>query len=147
MKIYLLRHGEALPAPVDAERTLSARGQQQANAIGKALQVREATVQTIYHSGILRAQQTAEIVATHLHSPPTEQLAHLRPEDPIKPMALQIATWINPTMLVGHLPYMMYLVEALTLGTVVDFNPATLVCLEGGGEKWCLQWVMHPQVD
>ncbi len=142
MKLYLSRHGEAAWAETDRERPLSSSGSAQVNQVGIALRERGVMVEDIYHSGILRAQQTAELLAPHVGSNHIIPLSGLCPEDPVEPMVLEITTWNKPKLLVGHLPYMGYLVEALTSAWVL-FDTATVVCLEGGAGSWKVQWVLQ----
>jgi len=62
MKLYLVRHGAALPASKEPSRPLSGEGQRGVERI--ALFLREAGVKVnhIYHSDKLRAAQTASIL-------------------------------------------------------------------------------------
>lgn len=145
MKLYLTRHGEAVSAEINPDRPLSLLGQKQVDGVGTELHDRGIVVDKIYHSGIVRARQTAELLASHIQAVSVEQLPGLRPEDPVEPMEIAATTWTQPMMLVGHLPYMGYLLEALTLHSAsVIFNPATVVCLASVGDGWILEWVIHP---
>ena len=67
MELYLVQHGEATPKEVDPARPLTERGQVEVRRVAHAAHVAGVTVSTIYHSGKLRAQQTAEILAKELH--------------------------------------------------------------------------------
>jgi phosphohistidine phosphatase len=145
MKLYLTRHGEAVAAEINSERPLSQLGQQQVKWIGAQLHARGIVVDKIYHSGIVRARQTAELLAPQVQAGSISQLSGLRPEDPVEPMEIAIADWTQPVMLVGHLPYMAYLLDTLTLhSAAVMFNPATVVCLAPAGRAWTVEWVLHP---
>ncbi len=64
MRITLIRHAEAGDdAPRDEARALTARGRQDARRMGRALARRDVTFSVIVTSPLVRAVQTAEIVA------------------------------------------------------------------------------------
>jgi phosphohistidine phosphatase len=62
MKLYFLRHTEALDGMNDAARPLSARGRHQAEAIGEFLARVGIGMDAAYSSPLVRAWQTAELV-------------------------------------------------------------------------------------
>ncbi|HSS40527.1 MAG TPA: phosphohistidine phosphatase SixA [Polyangia bacterium] len=64
MRVTLIRHAEAGDdAPRDEARALTARGRQDARRMGRALARRDVTFSVIVTSPLVRAVQTAEIVA------------------------------------------------------------------------------------
>jgi phosphohistidine phosphatase len=145
MKLYLVRHGEALPSTTDLQRPLSEEGRSQVGCVAKHLLEENAHPQHIYHSGILRAAQTAALLAEGLHVTHVEEITGLLPEDDIEPIVHQIATWTQDTLLVGHLPYIHHLLCVLSdEGHYVSFDTATTVCLEKAGEKWLIMAVLNP---
>ena len=94
MRLYLVQHGDAVPEQLDLERTLSAAGQREVGAVARLLASTGARAVRVAHSGKLRAQQTAELLATAL-APGTvpEIMTGLNPNDPVEPMARGIADW------------------------------------------------------
>lgn len=69
MRIYLVRHAEALPRgilPVDDHRHLVAEGRKQSRKLGKVLRTLGVEWDRILSSPSMRAVQTAEIVAARL---------------------------------------------------------------------------------
>lgn len=65
MKIYLVRHGDAVPPHVeltDAHRYLSAHGRQTCRAVGRFLRELGVTFDVILTSPLMRAVQTAELI-------------------------------------------------------------------------------------
>ncbi len=69
MRVILVRHGKASKDPKythDEERPLTGRGKAEVTALAEWLGRAGITVHQIRHSGLLRAQQTAEIFARHL---------------------------------------------------------------------------------
>ena len=66
MNIYLVRHGEAVSEKLDPKRPLTSSGREEVQRIGRLAAAKNVKVSAIFHSGILRAKQTAEILAEHL---------------------------------------------------------------------------------
>src|SRR2546423_13462092 len=62
MKLYFLRHAEAVEGPDDADRLLSPRGKRQAREVGRFLKRAAVEFDAAYSSPLVRARQTAEIV-------------------------------------------------------------------------------------
>src|SRR5438094_8900883 len=67
MEFYLVRHGEAVSENQDRERPLTQAGRQDVEQVARVASARNVQVSVIFHSGILRAKETAEILAAHLH--------------------------------------------------------------------------------
>ncbi len=66
MELFLLRHGHAeSEAPSDRERRLSVLGRQEVAQVVQAQRDALAKVKQLWVSPFLRAQQTAQIVASH----------------------------------------------------------------------------------
>ena len=69
MRLYLVQHGDALPEQVDPERPLSAEGRRDVEAVARLLASAGTRAVRVAHSGKLRAQQTAEVLAAAWHLP------------------------------------------------------------------------------
>jgi phosphohistidine phosphatase len=152
MRLYLVQHGDAVPEQSDPERPLSAAGRRDVEAVARLLASNAIRAERVAHSGKLRAQQTAELLAAVLAPGMVpETMTGLNPNDPIKPMARTIAEWTSDVMLVGHLPFMGKLVAHLVAGDqrkpVVAFVPGTVVCLEQGETNRCaITWMVRPEI-
>ncbi len=147
-----MRHGEAASGAPDWQRPLSATGRAAVTAMAQRAQARGAGPAVIYHSGLLRARQTAELVAEVLGPQlGVAELAGLCPEDDpaIAKAELELAS--QPIMLVSHLPYLGRLAGLLVGGdiddSVVEFSPATLVCLSRRSASWQLKWSISAALD
>lgn len=145
MDFYLVRHGDALSASEDPERPLSPAGREAVARVARLARERQSQVAVIYHSGILRAQQTAEILAQSLA--PTAGVAvtsGLLPDDDPAIGQGQLEAATQPLMLVGHLPYMRRLAALLINGdperNVVDFAPADILCCTKEHLRWRINW-------
>lgn len=152
MKLYCVRHGEALDAFDDAQRALSPRGEQDVQNLAQHFLQQQLRVSQVIHSPRLRARQTAEILAQALKpNTVTEAKTGLDENDSVEQMADDIQHWQDDTMLVGHMPFMSRLVSQLMIDNsyqhLVDFVPGTIVCLENYGDKmWLFKWIMSPEL-
>jgi phosphohistidine phosphatase len=146
---YLVRHGNAVTAAENPGRPLSPAGRAGVERIAQLACERDVKVSLIHHSGILRAQATAEILARYLMPPlGVERLAGLLPEDdPVIAMA-ELEEAKDSIMLVGHLPHLNRLAALLVAGdpdrTVIEFSPATMVCCAKASGRWKIDWKLAP---
>ena len=146
MKLYLVRHATPVSADVDPERPLSDQGFMEARKSAEKLNNIRPT--RIYHSGKLRARQTAEAFSEATGAP-VEQADGLKPNDDPAIWAgkLKVAA-VPEAMMVGHLPYMARLVGLLVNGDpddlLVDFAPATVAMLESKDGAWELKGTFTP---
>lgn len=118
--LYLVRHGDAVPAETDPARPLSAKGEAEVEETAKELLAEGAQVSEIWHSGKLRAKQTAEIIARVLGVDKVIEKKGLKPDDPATPIADLIRQTNKSILIAGHLPFIPKLASLLQpdLGTV-----------------------------
>jgi phosphohistidine phosphatase len=147
--LYLVRHGDAVSASENPERPLSPTGREAVEQIARLARERQVEVSAIYHSGILRAKETAEILAKHLMPPSgVTAISGLLPEDDPMVGKAELEAAAAPIMLVGHLPYMSRLAALLVRGDmeapVVSFQPASMVCCSNVAAQWKIDWHLAP---
>src|SRR4051812_10692460 len=109
MHLYLIRHAHAVDAADDAARELSKKGRDQAKALGKFMHEREIFAPAaIWHSPLLRARETAELLAKHARiAARVSETAGLLPEDDPAVIASGVAhARLSSLALVGHEPFM-----------------------------------------
>jgi len=149
MEFYLVRHGEAVSQAVDGQRPLTPEGRRDVERLGQAAAQRSIQPGQIFHSGLLRAQQTAEILSESLG--PFEGVREsvgLRPDDDpvIAKAELELST--VSLMLVGHLPHISRLASFLVAGNaeeeLVQFAPATMLALFYENHRWKILWKLTP---
>jgi phosphohistidine phosphatase len=152
MKLYLVRHGDALAPDADPERRLSETGHRQVARMAAFLSEEGVRVARVFHSGKPRAQQTAAALAAAV-APGTPPHARegLNPNDPVEPLAEAIAAWREDCLIAGHMPHLARLASVLLTGrslpTGFDFEPAATACLErGDGGAWSLAWFVGPSL-
>ena len=151
MNIYLVRHGEAVSERLDPQRPLSSAGREEVERLARMAATKNVQVTAIFHSGILRAKQTAEVLAEPLRcTSGVQPLSGLRPQDDPAIAKAELEAAENPIMLVGHLPHLNRLVALLLSGDlesqVLQFPPATMVCCSNDTSKWKISWTLtsHP---
>jgi phosphohistidine phosphatase len=151
VRIYLVRHGEAKPDAVDAARPLSERGRAEVAHVARLAAGLRPAIAEIQHSGLLRARQTAEILAAQLApARGVRAIEGLAPNDEPAGTLAECEVAAEPVMLVGHLPHLGRLASALLVGSagreVIRFDTGTLVCLARGAGGWCVEWVIGPRL-
>lgn len=153
MKLYCARHGAAENADVNPERPLTEMGRQAVENVACYMGSAGVHVDHLMHSPKLRAIQTADIFAHSLQAEHVNQCEHLLDEtNAVEPLVEMIQVWQEDTMLVGHLPFMYQLVNALVLGRadvlpIVNYPPGTVICLdryEPG--RWIISWLLSPDI-
>jgi len=150
MFLYIFRHGDAKPKNEDPERGLSDRGREEVKAICDVFSKTNPLIEAIWHSGKTRAEQTAGLLAASLiivdrvHS-----RSGLNPNDPLPPLLGELERQETNLVIVGHLPQLGKLISVLLLGVereLLDLPSAGLVCLEGSGDSWHLNWFLTPEL-
>jgi len=153
MKFFLIQHGEAKSEAEDPERSLTARGENEVMAVSKMAGGVQIRPSRIYHSGKLRAKQTAEILASDLKISDSlvQSVQGLNPNDDIHPWVERISKEKEGLMLVGHLPFLEKLTSFLLCGDenarLVLFRYGAIVCLDQKEDKgWAVLWILTPEM-
>jgi phosphohistidine phosphatase len=152
--VYLMRHGEAATGQPDARRPLTPAGRAAIERVAWRAAAAGVRPGAIYHSGLLRAQQTAEILARHLGaSADVHAREGLQPEDAVEPVAAWLVGQLNQDqalVLVGHLPFLGRLASQLLVNDpqlqVINFQPGALVKLSSGADGFSVVWMLSPGV-
>ena len=142
---YLVRHGDAVGQTVDPKRPLSVKGRGDVQRTAQLALRGKIRISAIYHSGILRAFETARILADVLALPRGLHLhAGLLPEDDPAIVKAELDLMEEPVAVVGHLPHLNRLAALLTSGDekrpVVDFLPAMMIAFERQNHQWKIAW-------
>ena len=106
MIVYLVRHGDAVPEEIDPARPLTAKGQAEVEATAHELKEEGVLIDEIWHSGKLRAKQTAEIIARVLNISNVIKKNGLNPNDSVAPIAKLIRQSNKTILIAGHLPFL-----------------------------------------
>jgi len=151
MKLYLMRHGEAEGVYEGEEPSLSARGESEVNQIGEALFSKKIQLDHIYHSGKLRARQTADIVGSKFSADiPISKKEGLKPNDPVSVFAKDLNDESGNILVVGHLPFVSkltsFLLAEIESELMYSFGTASVACLEYAQSfGWNLHWLIDPE--
>ena len=145
MLVFLAHHGDAVGPGVDPQRPLSSLGRVQVDSLAKQAAARDVRPKVIWHSGKLRARQTAEAYWRACNPLAEFTASHwMQPSDPPH-IADQLAIDTDDVLLAGHMPHLDRLLRRL-LGE----NPGAplfpengLVAVErteiGWEERWRLE--------
>lgn len=114
MVICLVHHADALGPQVDAQRPLSTPGQAQAVRVAEAIRGHGFKPDAIWHSGKLRARQTAE-ACWRIVNPLADfkMVRGLRPEDSAGIIRDALLGETRDLLLVGHMPHLPALLSLL----------------------------------
>jgi phosphohistidine phosphatase len=152
LHLYLVHHGEAAGPDVDIRRPLTERGVAASTALAVEAASRHARPEVIWHSGKLRARQTAEIFWRACN--PLASMAasrDLQPDDDPTWVRDRLRFEPRDTALVGHFPHLPRLWGMLTgqLEQAGTFPLHGIVALETGdeGQTWVETWRLAPQIE
>jgi len=153
VKLYLVQHGKAKSKDEDPDRPLTKQGMEEVRTVGKFVaQNGENHLDSVYHSGKTRAQETAQVLAEVIPSGRGVMDSDgLKPLDDPAVWAERIEKTEKDIMLVGHLPHLSKLSALLVNGDadrqVVGFQNAGVVCLERNDEhEWAVRWAVTPEL-
>jgi phosphohistidine phosphatase len=152
MKLYLVRHGQAVSETVDPERPLSREGKAEVRKVAGFLKSAGVKVPEILHSGKARARQTAEILASAVASGCSPRaVGGVAPNDPVHVVSRELVSRSEDLMLVGHFPHVARLGAFLLTGDETGFgltfptaSVLSLECDERG--SWTLAWMIVPEL-
>ena len=143
--IYLVHHAHAVEPDVDPQRPLSAAGRAHAMALAAAAAHRGVRPVVIWHSGKLRARQTAEAFRAACNSQAEfAAIRGLQPTDPPEWIRDRLVDETREVMLVGHFPSLPRILHLLVTGRADGeanaFPLHGLVQLRAVGDRWVIEW-------
>jgi len=135
LKIYFLRHGVAVEPEDwkgnDYDRPLTDDGRERMRREAKAIRKLELKLDAILTSPLLRAKETADIVARELRMPSKEDERLGGDFDvPSLEAILQGCADLKALMLVGHEPSMSSVIGRLIGVARIDLKKGGLACVE-----------------
>lgn len=151
MRLYLVHHGAAVGPDVDIRRPLSASGQRAVEALASAAAGRGAKPAVIWHSGKLRAKQTAEAYWRACNAlADFSATRDLQPDDPASWIRDRLRFEPRDILLAGHYPHMPRLLSMLLGGAdevAGAFPQHGIVALrtDDEGETWTEEWRLAPE--
>ena len=148
MNLYILQHGEAVPKEIDPDRPLSEHGKRDIRILARHMQNMGVQLGNVFHSGKLRAEQSARLIAETL-SPEIQpvQTEGLNPNDDPAVIIGDIEQMNENILIASHMPFVSRLCSTLLTGTTdAEFAsvPGTLFCLEKADDRWRLAYMLRP---
>jgi phosphohistidine phosphatase len=148
--LYLVHHGDAVGPEVDPLRPLSERGRLEVQRLAEQAAARGVKPDIIWHSGKMRARQTAEAYWRQCNPLASFSATHgLQPTDPTNWIVDAIAGQGGSIMLAGHFPHLPRLLGRLLSGNPeggpADFPLNGMVAIEDVEGKWVERWRLRPR--
>ena len=151
-----MQHGEAVAEAEDPTRPLTEEGRSSVGRVAARAAAAGVSLDTVVHSGKLRAEQTAGMLAAAVGaSDRVRSRTGLSPKDPVRP----IADWLRGVpgeatkiAVVGHLPFLDKLASLLVAGDeeaqIVVFHMGGLVRLvpRQNREGYSVDWALVPDL-
>lgn len=150
MRVYLVHHGDAVSPDIDPRRPLSDVGRIAVEAAAAAAAARGARPAVVWHSGKLRARQTAEAFWRACNAlAELSATRDLQPDDQPEWMRDRLRGEPRDVLIAGHFPHLPRLLSAL-LGK--DGSGARSFPLHGvvalrtddDGKSWREDWRLEP---
>jgi len=137
-----VHHGDAVGPEVDPQRPLSSVGRAATERLAGLAAQRGVKPDVVWHSGKLRARQTAELFwkACNPLAPITAERG-LLPDDPPQWLHDRLTGETRSVLIASHMPYLPKLLAMLTgTGDAMSFPLHGCVALEVDGEIWKEVW-------
>ena len=121
--LLLVHHGDAVGPEVDSRRPLSAEGSAGVERIAAQAAARGAKPDVVWHSGKLRAKQTAEAVWRACNAlAELSATRDLQPDDPPQWIRDRLRGETRDIAIVGHFPHLPRLLALLVSGGEAGVN-------------------------
>ena len=160
MEVYLMRHGTALSresadAPSDEQRPLTPKGIKKTRKAAKGLTTLRPSIDRVFTSPLLRARQTADIVAEALRfKGQVEELTLLVPGGDPEELVRSLTNYkdCEGVLLVGHQPELGATASFLLTGHTnleINFKKSAVCCIQVDTfpptEHGVLNWLLAPK--
>jgi phosphohistidine phosphatase len=146
--LYLVHHGDAVGGEVDALRPLSLTGRAAVERLAADAAARGARPAVVWHSGKLRARQTAEAFWRACNAlAEFSATRDLQPDDAPNWMADRLKGEPRDILIAGHYPHLPRLLALLTAAAGDPAFPQHgVVALETAdeGKTWTERWRLIP---
>lgn len=150
MFLYLVQHAEAMSEIEDVSRSLSKNGIADIKKVAEFAAGLNIDVNQIFHSGKMRALQTAQILEERITAyMGIEKADGLAPMDDPDLWFTTLSDMNDEVMVVGHMPHLARLASLLLCGNkdkkVVNFEMGCIACLQREDNyNWLVKWMIKP---
>jgi phosphohistidine phosphatase len=144
--LYLVHHGAAVGPEIDPRRPLSDEGREEVERLARDAARRGARPDIVWHSGKLRARQTAEAFWRACNAlAEFSATRDLQPDDPPGWIRDRLLHETRKILIAGHFPHLPKLLALLMgaeEGTIADFPQHGVVALrtDDQGRTWVEEW-------
>jgi phosphohistidine phosphatase len=143
VQLFLVHHGDAVGPGIEPSRPLSPEGREAVRRLAEGAAARGTKPAVVWHSGKLRAKQTAEAF-WRACNPFAEFSAtkDLQPDDPPDWIRERLRGESRDLMLVGHYPHLPRLLSLLVGLDAASFPQHGIVALttDDEGDTWRELW-------
>jgi len=146
LRLYLVHHGEALGPDVDHLRPLSDAGRAATERVAAEAAARGVRPAVVWHSGKLRAKQTAEIFWRACNALAQFSASRdLQPDDAAGRMRDRLRHEDRDLLVIGHFPHLralLALLQGAPEATLARFPLHGVVALrtDDNGDTWTEEW-------
>jgi phosphohistidine phosphatase len=144
LKLYLVHHGDAVGPGIDPRRPLSPSGRMAVDRLAAECALKGAKPSVVWHSGKLRAKQTAEAYWRACNALAQFSAArNLQPDDRPQWIADQLLGETRDILIAGHFPHLPRLLALLLkMENGAEFPAHGVVALETSdeGRTWREMW-------
>src|SRR5712671_4554623 len=115
VRLFLVHHGDAVGPEVDPRRPLSERGREHVERLAAEAAAKGARPSVVWHSGKLRARQTAEAFWRACNAlADFSATRDLQPDDPPEWIRDRLRRETRDILIAGHYPHLPGLLRLLT---------------------------------
>lgn len=145
MHLYLVHHGDAVGPDVDPRRPLSSVGQASVDRLAAIAARRGVRPDVFWHSGKLRAKQTAEAFWRTCNALAELSASRdLQPGDPPAWIRDRLIGETRDILIAGHFPHLPGLLALLeganALGSVFPLHGIVALKTDDEGATWIEEW-------
>ena len=141
MPLFLVHHGDAVGPEVDARRPLSQHGRVAVERLAAAAAVRGANPSVVWHSGKLRAKQTAEAFWRACNALAEFSASRdLQPGDPPRWIRDRLRRDSRDILIAGHFPHLPGLLDLLVGRADFPVHGMVALVTDDEGESWREEW-------
>lgn len=145
MRLFLVHHGDAVGPDVDPRRPLSPEGRAAVERLAAEAAARGAKPAVVWHSGKLRAKQTAEEFWRACNAlAEFSATRDLQPDDPPQWFRDRLRAEPRDVLIAGHFPYLPKLLGLLITGgeagVAFPLNGVVALQTDDAGETWNELW-------
>jgi phosphohistidine phosphatase len=145
MHLFLAHHGEAVGPDVDPRRPLSAVGRANVDRVAALAAARGAHPLFVWHSGKLRARQTAEAYWRACNAlAQFSATRDLQPDDPPQWIRDRLRGETQDVLIAGHFPHLPRLLSLLVngsdAGSLFPQHGVVALVTDDEGDTWRESW-------